>query len=321
MVITEPTKAEILITRKCNLRCRYCGMIRDMVEMSTNSWSQVPYKLKELGVEFAPIYGAEPLMVFDSLIGFIESSKAVNLPITVITNGILLTKVRAKKLKQAGLNSVTMSMDIKPIDVDTQIKRKSTLDKLSWLQDIFNDVEVICTVTRDDWHLLPDFIREMTNKRIWVHFDFYHTNKGQPGSKCLGIESKMPSCDEIMEITEELIKMKEERYLIHPSWESLIHLATCPNQAYYQYWKCEGGSFITIDSDGSIFFCDDYQPEELRNKYPILEYNDTWTWNEFKEVSENEVKKCPGCFWLTHLQSDLWWNEPNNNWIKEMIHQ
>ena len=315
-----PTKCEVLITRKCNLKCHHCNMVRDMDELPANTWKLMPSKLKELGVEFAPIYGAEPLMAFDSLLLFIESCSKVSLSCSVITNGLLLTKEKARMLKNAGLDSITMSVDIKPVDQDTKIKRNSTLKKLELTQNIFRDIEVICTITKDDWHLLPNFIRNMSSKGIWVHFDFYHTNKGQPGSKCSGTESKMPSSVEISRVTKELIKMKQERYLIHPSYESLLYILTHPNQAFYQDWKCVGGSFVTLDVDGNLFACDDYQPEEFRGLFPTLEYNVSWAWDDFIKTWRKYLKACPGCCWITHLMSDLWW-ESGDEWKKEIIHK
>ena len=282
-------------------------------------WALVPAKLQELGISFAPIYGAEPLMVMPSLLNFIKNAKG-RFPVSVITNGTLLTTKNIEELKEAGLESITVPRDITYIDKSTALKSISSDSALQFLKKNFKDVEVICTVTKDNWKLLPELIKQMTALGIWVHFDFYHWNKGQPGSKCAGM-AELPSIDEIEEGAIELHKLKDSGYLIHSSTEALIYLRTCPNQAYYEYWKCEGGSFVTLNCDGNIYPCDDYQPESMKDKFPILKFNETWDWDTFVKVCQKEVLKCPGCFWLTHIQSEIYWNETNYDWKKEMIHE
>ena len=320
MIYPPPTKAEILITRRCNLKCSFCGMAKVAKELTSDEWAQVPNKLKELGVSFAPIYGAEPLMAFKSLLRFVGSCREVNLPCSVITNGILLTPERVESLKEVGLDSITLSIDIRPLDKDAKTKSDSALSKLECLAQNFRDVEVICTITDRDWELLPQFITEMTQKGIWVHFDFYHTNKGQPNSKCLGTEPLMPSIEDIGIVAEELVRLKEQGYLIHPSYEALLYLLTCPNQAYHQYWKCEVGSFVTVNSSGAVWCCDDFCPVDLQDRFPILEYNRTWRWEDWIKAFSSRIDECSGCFWITHVMATQQYHETNRRWIKDLTH-
>lgn len=312
-----PTKSEILITRKCNLKCHYCGMMKKTQEMSSAQWNQVPKKLKELGVQFAPIYGAEPLIVKKSLLPFIKECSRLIIPCSVITNGTLLDDNTVQQLKNAGLTSITLSADLIPGDDSTRTKRN--LELVYELADnrIFSDIEVICTVTSDDFHLLPEFVREMDSIGVWVHFDFYHTNKGQQGSKCIGNVMRTSTKEIITKVCTELLVLKKQGTKIHTSESALRYMLAHPNTVRNQAWKCVGGGWITVDCEGSVFGCDDFQPHSFRGKYHIL---DNWSWDEFVTDWRRELINCPGCFWLTHKMSDDWWIKNESGWKLDITH-
>lgn len=318
--INKPTKCEVLITRKCNLRCSGCAMAKDTEELSASQWAEVPTKLHQLGISFAPIYGAEPLMVFESLIRLVEECYKLDIPTSIITNGILLDERRAQILRQSGLRSITLSVDMLPMGTSETIKSNAALDKLDMCLRIFDDVEIIHTITYRDWELLPSSIAKMSKLGVWVHFDFLHGDRGQQGTKCRG-SAMMPSIDRIVGVGAELIKMKRLGYLIHPSLDVLEYIVGNPDEIFNQSWKCRGASFVTLNCSGDIYFCDDNQPDELSGRFPILEYGTKWKWDEFVGVAREQVKNCPGCCWLTHLASDLWQEKGDEQWKNEMTHR
>lgn len=100
-------------TRKCNLKCQHCySNAKAMVleELTTKEALDVVDQLADFGVVALAFSGGEPLARKD----FFEVAKhAVNsgLYVSLATNGTLLNKQTAKKLKEIGLHYVEISID------------------------------------------------------------------------------------------------------------------------------------------------------------------------------------------------------------------
>jgi len=333
----SPTKAEILLTRGCDLNCSYCAMRKYTAkttdslewtkrdELTDKQWGKVPAKLVELGVPFAPIYGAEPLTRLPALKNFITYATKVKLPVTVITSGTLLTDNIITDLMSCGLDSITMSHDIIPADATVEIKTKKAEERLDYLLTRFDDVTVVVTIHKKNYKLLPEFVKRMDEKGVWVCMDLYHPDRGQPGCKCRGIDRTLVLDQKDITdfgIVMDIVRtMKREGYKIHPPDEYFDMLSTPQNIERYilNYgWKCRSGPWITLDANGDTMACDDFQPPEFKRRYPILEYGETWTWTQFVDDWRRQLKYCPGCFWSTHIASDIWWGK--QGWMDNQTH-
>jgi radical SAM protein with 4Fe4S-binding SPASM domain len=100
-------------THKCNLSCKHCysdsGATRE-TELTTKEALDVVDQLADFGLTALAFSGGEPLSRKDF---FEVASHAVKrgLYVSVATNGTLLTKENVKKLKQAKVNYVEISID------------------------------------------------------------------------------------------------------------------------------------------------------------------------------------------------------------------
>jgi radical SAM protein with 4Fe4S-binding SPASM domain len=100
-------------THKCNLNCKHCysdsGKTRE-AELSTQEAKAVVDQLAEAGVTALAFSGGEPLTRADF---FEVAAHAVKqgLYVSVATNGTLITREMARKLKQASINYVEISID------------------------------------------------------------------------------------------------------------------------------------------------------------------------------------------------------------------
>ena len=107
----------VSVTDRCNLRCVYCMPEEGVVKKPHNeilSYEQIYNVVKEaaeLGVKKVRITGGEPLVRkdIDSLVAMIRSVKKVE-TIAMTTNAVLLYNA-AEKLKEAGLDSINISLD------------------------------------------------------------------------------------------------------------------------------------------------------------------------------------------------------------------
>ena len=123
----------ISITDRCNLRCKYCmpGDIEttDMENLLTyEEIVQVTETAAALGIRHIRLTGGEPL-VRRGCVDLVEKIKNVSGIETVgmTTNGVLLAEY-AKALKEAGLDSVNVSLDT--LD-ETEFQRLTGRDELN----------------------------------------------------------------------------------------------------------------------------------------------------------------------------------------------
>jgi radical SAM protein with 4Fe4S-binding SPASM domain len=100
-------------THKCNLSCKHCysnSGVRSETELTTEEALSVVDQLADFGVIALAFSGGEPLSRKD----FFEVARYAvkrGLYVSVATNGTLLTKETVRKLKQAKINYVEVSID------------------------------------------------------------------------------------------------------------------------------------------------------------------------------------------------------------------
>lgn len=295
--------------------------------MSDEAWGYVPEMLAELKVPFCAIYGAEPMLRMGALKNFIGECNAHGIGQTLITNARLLTDKTINELKSYGLDSITVSFDgqLEHPDKYIRAKSKAALSKLLQLRRAFSDVEVIFTLGHNNIGDMIKVMETMSAMDVWMFFDIVHPHRGQEGSKCFnsdftpllmhGDESK------IKQILNKVIIAKEELGAkIHNSVEQLTFFRDYYPMVTNFNWTCTTGAWITIDHDGSVFGCDDYQPGKARGKYLILDYGLKWDWNDWVEYNKKNFN-CPGCFWATHYMASQHYKRADTKWISELTHR
>lgn len=127
----------ISVIDKCNLRCTYCMpkeifgedyvFLPEEELLRFEEITRLAQSFASLGVEKIRITGGEPLMRrdLDKLIAELVAIPGIK-DIALTTNGILLPK-KAKKLKEAGLKRVNISLDAIEDDVFKQINGKGVV--------------------------------------------------------------------------------------------------------------------------------------------------------------------------------------------------
>jgi MoaA/NifB/PqqE/SkfB family radical SAM enzyme len=123
----HPVLAHIIPTRRCNLACAYCNEYDDFSNpVPTAEMIHRIDCLADLGTSIISFSGGEPLLHpdLDELIAHIRKRGALT---GMITNGFLLNAARIKRLNDAGLEHMQISIDnVNPDDVSK--KSLKTLD-------------------------------------------------------------------------------------------------------------------------------------------------------------------------------------------------
>ena len=111
--IGRPTTLLAELTYRCPLHCPYCSNPLQMTgardEMTTGDWKRVLTEARALGVLQLGLSGGEPLARPD-LEELATHARALGFYTTLVTSGIGLTRERAQRLHEAGLEHIQISM-------------------------------------------------------------------------------------------------------------------------------------------------------------------------------------------------------------------
>tara|TARA_Y100001936_G_scaffold74745_1_gene73442 strand:+ start:1823 stop:2833 length:1011 start_codon:yes stop_codon:yes gene_type:complete len=137
----------ISVTDRCNFRCTYC-MPKEIYNSNYNFFKKseilsfeeiirITKILASFGVKKVRLTGGEPLLR-NNIHLLVEELKKIDeiKDISMTTNGVLLSKKKAKLLKEAGLNRLTVSLD----SLDPEKFHKISGSKYS-PQDVLKGVE------------------------------------------------------------------------------------------------------------------------------------------------------------------------------------
>jgi len=103
------------LSYRCPLHCPYCsnpvdiGGDRYRAELETEHWARVFGEARALGVLQLALTGGEPMLRRD-LDALVAAARGAGLYSTLVTAGTLLTRERAARLKEAGLDHVQVSI-------------------------------------------------------------------------------------------------------------------------------------------------------------------------------------------------------------------
>jgi pyrroloquinoline quinone biosynthesis protein E len=127
-----PTTLLAEITHRCPLHCPYCSNPLDLAradaELSTGEWQRVFTEARALGVLQLGLSGGEPLLRKDleSLVGH---ARQAGLYTTLVTSGLGLTRDRALRLRDAGIDHVQISFQDADRTTAERIAGLTSVDK------------------------------------------------------------------------------------------------------------------------------------------------------------------------------------------------
>jgi len=108
-----PVLSEVAVTYRCNMKCEFCyvGRQEDYGELSTDDLKTVVKKIRlEANVPSVSFTGGEPLIRHD-IVELVAYARKIGLWTNLITNGTLLDRSIAGRLKKAGLSSCQVSLE------------------------------------------------------------------------------------------------------------------------------------------------------------------------------------------------------------------
>jgi len=307
-------KVELLWSRACPFNCAGCAMKKAVNYNDSGTieeWKRGFENIKALGCEFVAIYGAEPLVRFNSLVDIIRLIHTVGMECTVITALYAKDKVQ-ELIDKSGLNSITISYD----GIAEDDRTTKGMNGLKLLKDIeVDDKAVCCTISKLNQTRLIQTMDEVLDTGYWFLFDIAHkANQPAQVSKCSDTLEPVEA-NWLKQFLTAAIERKEDGAKIHPSihWMTYLkeHYADGPGDVARNVWHCYDENtatlgWITVEFNGLVYPCDDYQ-------IPIVNPATShalriWTLNEIDVetlVKERNriVRPCRGCAWNTHADA------------------
>lgn len=153
-------------TQKCNLYCKHCyrdsGPDKLKNELSNKESKKLLREIKQAGFRIIVFSGGEPLLR-DDIFDLISYSKSLGMRSLMGSNGTLITKRVARKLKECGLDYIAVSIDsLNPKKHDEFRGVKGSFNRA--VKGIKNCIEkdikvqVNCTLTKDNLKEIDDII-------------------------------------------------------------------------------------------------------------------------------------------------------------------
>ena len=192
--VTRPQKlyAPFLVvwdfTSMCNLRCKHCYSSAGEFapdELTKEEKYNVVDQLADAGVVAVAFSGGEPLISKD----FFEIAKYAHergMYVSVASNGTLITKEVAKKLRRIGVRYIEISLD----STDPEVHDEFRGVKGAWgktVQGIKNCVEagittcIATTATKYNYEDIPKMVDLAIKLKVdrFIHFNFIPTRRGR----------------------------------------------------------------------------------------------------------------------------------------------
>ena len=176
-----PVLAEIALTRRCQLRCRFCyggcsaeepAHSADAVPMTTGQVQRVLEIIRhEAEVPSVSFTGGEPTLRPD-LPRLIAHAKSLDLRVNLITNGTRIDRDYARELADAGLDSAQVSLEGTNAATHDRLTGgigsfARTCRAVQHLADAGLHVHTNTTLTRwnlEDCRRLPEFVRDQLGR-------------------------------------------------------------------------------------------------------------------------------------------------------------
>lgn len=176
------------ITYACNLKCKHCyakagKTLKD--ELSTEEAKRVIDQLDRASVPVIAFSGGEPLVRKD-IFELTKYAHDKGIYVAVATNGTLITKEKAREMKEAGIQYTQISLDAASSEIHDEFRGvEGMFDKT--VQGIKNCVEegffvnVATTATSDNYEEIPKIIDlcEELNVDWFMLYNFVPTGRGE----------------------------------------------------------------------------------------------------------------------------------------------
>lgn len=154
------------VTMGCNMRCGHCGSSCAEPlegELTTSEALDLCDQIAQLGLKWVTLSGGEPLTRKDITM-LIERLSQKGVSVNIITNGWLLDKNMAKKIKESGIATVAISIDGTK-EIHDKIRKKDAFNhaeqSFRTMKELGIKTGAVTTITNQNIHILRELKEEL----------------------------------------------------------------------------------------------------------------------------------------------------------------
>lgn len=216
--LKRPFCVSFEVTYSCNARCKHCNRGRPVDEQraTAQKYGEICWQIKPL---VAQLSGGEPLLRKD----LEQIAEALRIPnrapyVIVITNGILLTKERYLRLRRAGADGFSISLDY-PDERHDEFRRVPGLFR--HIKTLIKEMEsenkksimLCCVVQSDNFRHLLQMAELAREWNVNINFSAYNPLR----TNNTGYMIQKEDLEEFKEIINQLLVFKKKHRIIYTS--------------------------------------------------------------------------------------------------------
>ena len=263
----RPLFLNLEVTKRCNARCKHCDYWKGPHEAELKDYAPVVQKINPLIVSFT---GGEPLVrkdIFDLIQSIKENGGLFYL--TMVTNGALLNLEKAEKLKKAGIDQLSISLDFLDERHDQTRGIKGLFVHLSNLiPDLshigFDNVALNTVIMENNLDQITRIAERAWDWGVKVSYSSYCEMKNNDRS--LSVQSE--NLDKLKKIVAHLIQYKSSLGNIT---NSTYYLERIP--IYFETGKIDGclagQRWLQVTPDGHLKPCSELPPLGYFEDFPL----------------------------------------------------
>ncbi len=315
-------------TRLCNMNCLHCGSDCSVDASQPGLPAKVVYEtLKEIAEAYDPsniilvMTGGEPLVRPD-LFEVMAEARKLGFKLGMVTNGYILDKTMAWRLKDAGIISIVVSLDGPETEHDWLRNRKGSykrvINALEHLVEVQIDlVEAITCVTPKTYDKLPEIydIVKATGAGYWRVFNIFPIGRAKNNAQVLISKEQFRAV--VAAIGKIRKKAKKEGMCVNLSEEGFLGW-DYENKVRDTPYFCRAGINIAgIMANGNISACPNLPPWMAQGNVYRDSFVDVWEkrYDIFRDRSWMAKGDCANCkqFDLCQGNSLHVWDEEKQN--------
>lgn len=300
-IIRGPIEVALDITNKCNLNCLHCfnrSNENDRIENELTDREIIKFSkdLTALKPMNMCICGGEPLLRFDLITNMTPILREAGTQVSMVTNGLLLTEEKAKKLFDVGIMRVQVSIDGANETSHDRLRAKKgsykkAIEAIRIFKNVgFTNVGIAFTPTSFNVREVKEAYKVLKKLEIT---DFRVQPLMLLGRTKVNMEEIKPSPMQYREMVRDLNELKYGSYDVTVNWgDPVDHLIR------HKTVSKDLARFLAIQANGDIVVSP-YLPVSVGNikKHSIREYWDKgwpeiWKLEFIREVA-GHIKSVP----------------------------
>ncbi len=303
----RPYHAQWLLTRRCNYRCRSCGVWRETANEEELSFDQVRRGLdvlRKLGVVELVLSGGNPLLRDD--IGEIIDYASRFFITTVYDNGSIVAR-KIDALRKADFVAISLdTLDKEKFDYLKGVRGawNKAMEGIETLQREGVSVVISPTISQINLYEIVDLTKHFITRGIPVLYCLYSYDFPME-NRLFGIGKKSDELEIVdrqamVEVCDKLIKMRVEHqglFITDKTLNALKQLFLNGQRT----WRCQAlRGFFIVDHLGRVAGCHLRQPVAS-----VYDLPDLWD-SEMFDSLRREYSRCENCTYLCYIFYSLY---------------